>query len=61
MFENLPGNMQTGYYEKLSMVISEVDNKLDKDLELFLNKPEYVEYFRKRKSQERKGREERIH
>lgn len=56
MFENLPGNMQTGYYEKLSMVISEIDNKFDKDLELFLNKPEYVDYFRKRKSQELLGR-----
>lgn len=56
MFENLPGNMQTGYYEKLSRVIGEIDNKFDKDLELFLNKPEHIEYFRKRKSQEVLGR-----
>lgn len=56
MFENLPGNMQTGYYEKLSRVISEIDNKFDKDSELLLNKPEHVAYFRKRKSQELLGR-----
>ncbi|MGL5676850.1 MAG: hypothetical protein ACRDDX_10585 [Cellulosilyticaceae bacterium] len=52
MYDNLPGNMQTEYYETLTSVIGEVDTKLDEDIALFAQKPESHECFRRLKSKE---------